>query len=62
MNHEAPVPSPLLIHEAAEAMARKFGLINHEGQVECIKGCGRLAQLPSLCCEQCLAWHRRGYR
>lgn len=56
-------PAPTLpIHEAAVAMARKFRLVNAEGQVECIKGCGRLALLPSLCCADCLEWHRRGYR
>ncbi len=62
MSDQAPTAAPLPIHEAAAAMARRFGLINADGQVECIKACGRLATLPSLCCAECLDWRRRGYR
>lgn len=52
----------LPVDEAAIALARKWKLVNAEGQVECLKGCGRLATLPSLCCRECLAARQRGWR
>lgn len=62
MSAPTQVADALPIHAAAVAMARKWNLVNGEGQVVCIKGCGRLALLPSLCCKECLQAHRRGYR
>lgn len=53
---------PLPLDEAAMVHAKKFGLINAEGQVTCLKGCGRLATLPTLCCRECLDARRRGWR
>lgn len=55
-------PSPLPIDEAALVHARKFGLVSEDGEVTCIKGCGRPATLPTLCCRQCLDARRRGWR
>jgi len=54
---------PLLpLDEAALALARKWKLIADDGRVLCIRGCGRPATLPSLCCRECLAARRGGWR
>lgn len=66
----APVAPPpysslgglLDIDDCAIAMARRFGVLNPDGTVRCLRECGRLGQLPSLLCAPCLAVHRRGWR
>lgn len=63
MSEPTPVAVSLLaIDETAVAMARKWNLVTEDGQIVCIKGCGRLATLPSLCCRECLAAHRGSWR
>jgi hypothetical protein len=47
--------------ETALAFAKRFNLVADNGEIVCIKNCGREATLPSLCCVSCLA-ARRGIR
>lgn len=54
-------PSEALpIDQAALSLAKKWELIDANGQLWCIKGCGRAGQLPHLCCVVCITRHRRG--
>ena len=62
-----PGPSSLgdalgAINDAAMSHARKWGLIDAEGQLWCIKECGRKGMLPHLCCPFCIAAWREGDR
>jgi hypothetical protein len=59
---EETKPPILPVDEAAIAYARRFNLITEDGQIVCMKNCGRLAMLPSLCCRECLAAHRERWR
>jgi hypothetical protein len=49
------------IQAAALAQARRWNLVCANGEIVCLRGCGRAATLPSLCCVSCLA-ARRGLR
>lgn len=63
MSQPLPIATALLdIDKAALAQAKRWGLIDDQGQLWCIKECGRLGQLPSLCCPTCLEGVRRGWR
>lgn len=62
MNAPAPLSASLPMDEAALALARKWDLIDDQGQLWCIRGCGRAGKLPSLCCTVCLDAHRKGGR
>lgn len=62
MTDPAPVGKLLPIDEAALAYARKWHLIDDQGQLWCMKRCGRAGRLPSLCCSVCLAAHQAGQR
>jgi hypothetical protein len=55
-------PAPLPVDAAALAFAKKWNLVCDNGEIVCIRGCGRAATLPTLCCRDCLAARRRGWR
>jgi hypothetical protein len=55
-------PAILPVDAAALSFAKKWNLVCENGQVVCLRGCGQLATLPSLCCRECLAARRRGLR
>lgn len=74
-NEPAPAPAPVApppyhaagsltgcSDEHALSFAAKFGVLNPDGTVRCLRDCGRPGQLPSLLCAPCLAGHRRGWR
>lgn len=56
----APLSAVLPTDQAAIAYAKKWSLIDDQGQLWCIRGCGRAGQLPHLCCVVCIAAWRRG--
>jgi hypothetical protein len=58
----APLGSLLAIDDCALAMARKFGAIDADGVLWCIRCNQRHGSLPHLCCGICLAEYRRGHR
>ncbi len=57
-----PTPPILPLDEAALSFAKRWNLVTPEGQLICIRGCGRFATLPTLCCRECLAARRGGWR
>lgn len=65
MTQSLPKPEPVssalgTINEAAVSMARKWHLIDEQGQLWCIRdGCQSHGTYPSLCCPVHLAEHRR---
>lgn len=64
---QEPGPSSLgdalgAMNDAAMSYARKWGLIDADGTVRCIQGCGRPGMLPHLCCPFCIARWREGDR
>lgn len=63
MSQPTPVGESLAHIEAtALALARKWNLVTETGEIVCLKGCGKQATLPSLCCPTCLAAHRGHWR
>lgn len=46
------------INDCALAYARKWGVLNPDGSIRCIKCNYRLGTLPSLACEHCLLGFR----
>ncbi len=50
------------IDRAAIEYAKKWELIDDNGQLWCIRGCGRAGRLPHLCCTICITRHRTGQR
>jgi hypothetical protein len=60
-----PAPEPTtqdLITAAAIEHARRWKLVADNGEITCVRGCGRVATLPSLCCATCLAARRGRWR
>jgi hypothetical protein len=62
MTDPTPLGKLLPIDEAALSFAKRWGLIDDQGQLWCSKRCGRAGRLPSLCCSVCLAAHQAGQR
>lgn len=50
------------ITAAALEHAKRFNLVCDNGEIVCIRGCGRAATLPTLCCVTCLAARRGRWR
>jgi len=62
MSDPEHVSKLLPIDEAALSFAKRWGLIDDQGQLWCSKRCGRAGRLPHLCCSVCLAAHQAGQR
>lgn len=60
-----PLPTPAgssvtVTRDQAESWARRWNLIDDQGQLWCMKdGCDQPGTYPSLCCAGHLAEHRR---
>lgn len=60
MTAPEPVAKAFPLDAAALSYAKKWKLIDDQGQLWCSRGCGRAGQLPHLCCAVCIAAWRRG--
>lgn len=63
LGEDSPAPgAPDPIERAAIEYAKMRKLIDDNGQLWCMKGCGRAGRLPHLCCTICITRHRTGQR